>query len=72
MATPAEFRILQALRNLGEGDRINVATETGMGSEMADYLCRYLLKKGLVRRVGRRKGRSRYALTPKGLANFFE
>ncbi|MDA2929116.1 hypothetical protein MYX84_04060 [Acidobacteria bacterium AH-259-O06] len=67
MPTTTELRVLQALRKLGEGDRIAVASEIGLGSEMADYLCRYLSTKGLVRKVGRARGRTRYVLTLEGL-----
>jgi len=66
--SPTELQVLQALRKLGEGDRISVASKTGMGSEMGDYLCRYLSTKGLVRKVGLMRGRSKYALTMEGLA----
>ena len=69
MTTPAELRVLKALRKLGEGNRNGVAVESGIGSEMAEYLCRYLKEKGLVRVVGRKRGKSRYALTPKGLVS---
>ncbi|MDA2929115.1 hypothetical protein MYX84_04055 [Acidobacteria bacterium AH-259-O06] len=72
MATPDEMQILQAFRKLGEADRIElteVLSETWLGgSKKIEYLCHYLRRKGLVREVGREKGRNRYALTPKGLA----
>jgi len=59
--TANELRVLKALRELGQGDGRMVGSKTGIGSEMADYLCRYLTTKELVQRVGRR-----YTLTPTG------
>lgn len=59
--TANELRVLKALRELGEGDGRAVGSKIGTGSEMADYLCRYLTTKELVERVGRK-----YTLTPTG------
>ncbi len=59
--TALELKVLRALRELGEADGRAVASKIGMGSEMADYLCRYLITKELVHRVGRK-----YALTSTG------
>jgi len=59
--TANELRVLKALRELGEADGRAVGSKVNMGSEMADYLCRYLTTKELVQRVGRK-----YTLTPAG------
>jgi len=59
--TANELRVLKALRELGEGDGRVVGGKIGMGSSIADYLCRYLTTKELVRRTDRR-----YTLTPTG------
>ena len=59
--TANELRVLKALRELGEADGRAVGSKVNMGSEMADYLCRYLTTKELVRRAGRK-----YTLTPAG------
>jgi len=59
--TANEVKVLKALRELGEADGRTVGSKIGMGSEMADYLCRYLITKELVHRAGRR-----YALTAAG------
>jgi len=59
--TANELKVLKTLRELREADGRAVGSKIGMGSEMADYLCRYLTTKELVRRVGRR-----YTLTPAG------
>ena len=59
--TANELKVLKALKELGEGDGRVVGSKIGTGSEMADYLCRYLTTKELVERVGRK-----YTLTPTG------
>ncbi len=59
--TALELKVLKALRELGEGDGRVVGSKIGTGSEMADYLCRYLTTKELVHRAGRK-----YTLTPTG------
>jgi len=59
--TALELKVLKALRELGEGDGRVVGSKIGTGSEMADYLCRYLITKELVQRAGKR-----YPLTPEG------
>jgi len=59
--TALELKVLKALRELGEGDGRVVGSKIGTGSEMADYLCRYLTTKELVQRAGRR-----YTLTEAG------
>jgi len=59
--TANELKVLKALRELGEGDGRVVGSKIGTGSEMADYLCRYLTTKELVQRAGRK-----YTLTPVG------
>ena len=59
--TALELKVLRALRQMGEGDGAAIGSKDNMGPAMADYLCRYLVTKELVQRVGRR-----YALTPAG------
>ena len=59
--TALELKVLKALRQLGEGDGAAVGAKMGLGSAMADYLCRYLVTKELVQRTTRR-----YTLTPAG------
>lgn len=74
--TATELRVLQAIKKLGEGDRMAVGSESGLGSELAESICKYLSLHGLVesstgevaRRVGLSTVKRRYALTPKGLA----
>jgi len=61
MPTANELKVLKALRGLREGDGAAVGSKLNMGSAMADYLCRYLTRKELVQKVGRR-----YTLTPVG------
>ncbi|MFQ5813513.1 MAG: hypothetical protein ACE5I2_10055 [Anaerolineae bacterium] len=59
--TALELKVLRALKELGEGDGAAVGAKIAMGSAMADYLCRYLTAKELVRRASRK-----YALTSLG------
>lgn len=59
--TAMELKVLKALNELKTADGRAVGAKIGLGSEMSDYLCRYLTTKELVRRVGRR-----YVLAPLG------
>ncbi|MFQ5933185.1 MAG: hypothetical protein ACE5KI_00910 [Dehalococcoidia bacterium] len=59
--TALELKVLKALIELGTADGRAVGSRIGLGSEMSDYLCRYLTTKELVQRVGRK-----YALTSLG------
>ena len=72
MPTPDEMLIIRALKKIDEGDRWELMDVMGGkwlgGQKKIEYLCHYLRRQGLVREVGRKKGRNRYALTPKGQA----
>ena len=70
MPTPDEMLILRAIAKLGEGDRWELlgamAPKWLGGKKKIEYLCHYLRRQGLIREVGREKGRNKYALTAKG------
>ncbi|MFQ5826743.1 MAG: hypothetical protein ACE5IA_05225 [Dehalococcoidia bacterium] len=61
--TAMELKILRAVRELREADPPRVAPKAGMGSVMADYLCRYLAGHGLLQNGN---GRRIYKLTAAG------
>jgi len=60
--TANELKVLKALRELGEGDGRVEGSKIGTGSEMADYLCRYLATHGFLQKSGRKT----YRLAPAG------
>ena len=60
--TANELKILLALKEVVEAEPMRVGSKIGMGSSMADYLCRYLTTHSLLRKSGRK----RYELAPSG------
>ena len=60
--TANELKILIALKEVGEAEPMRLGSKIGMGSSMADYLCRYLTTHGLLQKSGRK----RYKLAPAG------
>ena len=60
--TANELRVLIAFREVGEAEPMRVGSKIGMGSSMADYLCRYLTTHDLLQKSGRK----RYKLAPAG------
>lgn len=60
--TTNELRILIAVKRAGEAEPARIGSRIGMGSSMADYLCRYLATQGLLQKSGRKT----YKLAPAG------
>ena len=60
--TANELKILIALKEVGKAEPMRVGSKIGMGSSMADYLCRYLTTHGLLQKSGRKT----YKLVPAG------
>jgi len=52
--TANELKILLALKEVGEAEPMRLGSKIGTGSEMADYLCRYLNIHGLLQKSGRK------------------
>lgn len=48
--TAKELKILLALKEVGEAEPMRLGSKIGMGSAMADYLCRYLTTHGLMQK----------------------
>ena len=60
--TANELKILIALKEVGEAEPMRLGSKIGMGSSMADYLCRYLATHGLLQKSTRKT----YRLVPAG------
>jgi|GEM_PF-2212918 len=60
--TANELKIMLALKEVEEAGLMRVSSKIGMGSSMADYLCRYLTTHGFLQKSGRKT----YKLTPAG------
>jgi len=60
--TDSERDVLRVLSELKTGNRIDISQRIGLSSAYVEYLCKYLVKGGYLKLVGRQ----RYALTPQG------
>ena len=60
--THSERDVLRVLSELKSGNRIDISQRIGLSSAYVEYLCKYLVKGGYLKLVGRQ----RYALTPQG------
>ena len=59
--------ILKALGELGEADPIKIGRQIDRATPHVEYLCRYMLGRGYLTRVGRR-----YRLSPSGAGELWE
>jgi len=60
--THSERDVLRVLSELKSGNRIDISQRIGLSSAYVEYLCKYLVRGGYLKLVGR----ARYALTRQG------
>ncbi len=60
--THSERDVLRILSELKTGNRIDISQRIGLSSTYVEYLCKYLVKGGYLKLVGK----GRYTLTPQG------